>query len=99
MPRKKTPLRPLHGDEFFESAAVTREVVEHKASAPIFSQGDPAQRVMPIRRGTGRLSVVPKPGKEAVARMFSEGDFCGEGCFAGHPRRMASATSMTDATI
>ena len=49
---------------------------------------------MYIRKGTVKLSVVSKTGKEAVVGMLAEGDFFGEGCLAGQVKRMSSATAM-----
>ena len=89
----------LHGDEFFEAADVARHVLTFAPAKPIFSQGDPADSVMYIRKGTVKLSVVSKTGKEAVVGLLSDGDFFGEGCLAGQTRRMATATAMTASTI
>jgi CRP-like cAMP-binding protein len=89
----------LHGDEFFEVADVARTVLTFAAANPIFSQGDPADCVMYIRKGTVKLSVVSKTGKEAVVGLLTDGDFFGEGCLAGQSRRMATATAMTGSTI
>jgi CRP/FNR family transcriptional regulator, cyclic AMP receptor protein len=89
----------LRGDEFFEAADVAREVLTFGPAATIFSQGDPALSVMYIRKGTVKLSVVSKTGKEAVVGLLADGDFFGEGCLAGQNRRMATATAMTAATV
>ena len=43
--------------------------------------------------------MVSKMGKEATIGVLSEGDFFGEGCLAGQPLRMCSATAMTDCTV
>jgi len=64
-----------------------------------FVQGDSADAVFYIRKGKVRLSVVSKMGKEATIGVLSEGDFFGEGCLAGQPLRMCSATAMTDCTV
>jgi CRP/FNR family transcriptional regulator, cyclic AMP receptor protein len=89
----------LYGDEFFKAAEISREIVGYDAGAPIFSQGDPAESVMYVRKGTVKLSVVSKTGKEAIVGMITDGDFFGEGCLAGQIRRMSTATSMTGSTI
>ena len=49
-----------------------------------------------IQRGRVKLSVVSKQGKEAVIAILGVGDFFGEGCLAGQPLRMATASAMTD---
>ena len=85
--------------DFLDSAGVARKVVDFKRSAIIFSQGDPATSVMYIQRGGVRLSVVSRKGKEAVVAVLEAGDFFGEGCLAGQPRRMATARALLPSTI
>jgi CRP/FNR family transcriptional regulator, cyclic AMP receptor protein len=46
-----------------------------------------------------KLTVVSKEGKEAVVALLGEDDFLGEGCLAGQPVRMASATAIEDSAI
>jgi CRP/FNR family transcriptional regulator, cyclic AMP receptor protein len=72
--------------------------VEHAAGDGIFAQGDAANSVMYIERGSVRLSVVSSAGKEAVVAVLGPRCFFGEGCLAGQPARMATATAMTDCT-
>jgi CRP/FNR family cyclic AMP-dependent transcriptional regulator len=61
----------------------------------VFSQGDSSDAVFYIQKGRVRLSVVSKKGKEATIGVLNEGNFFGEGCLAGQPLRMCSATAMT----
>jgi CRP-like cAMP-binding protein len=42
---------------------------------------------------------VSKRGKEATIGVLNERDFFGEGCLAGQPQRMCSATAMTDCAV
>ena len=65
----------------------------------IFSQGDMADAVFYVQTGKVKLSVVSKTGKEATIGILGEGDFFGEGCLAGQPLRMGSATAMTDCAV
>ena len=65
----------------------------------VFSQGDAADFVFYIQKGKVKLTVVSEQGKEAVVAMLGRDEFCGEGCLAGQPRRMATATAMTDCEI
>jgi CRP-like cAMP-binding protein len=99
MPSNKRRQRPLSGDEFFEAAGVSRTLLEYAAHVTIFAQGDAADTVMYIRRGTVKLAVVSSSGKEAVVALLDGGDFFGEGCLAGQNRRMATATAMTPVTL
>ena len=40
-----------------------------------------------------------KRGKEATIGILNEGDFFGEGCLTGQPRRLCSATAVTDCSV
>ncbi|HZR26299.1 MAG TPA: Crp/Fnr family transcriptional regulator [Vicinamibacterales bacterium] len=65
----------------------------------IFTQGDACDHVMYIQAGGVKLSVLSKTGREAVVAMLGPGDFFGEGCLAGQPYRMGSATAITPSAI
>jgi CRP/FNR family transcriptional regulator, cyclic AMP receptor protein len=78
---------------------VRTECFEYPAEAAIFTQGDPATSVMYIERGAVRLSVLSQSGKEAVVALLEAGHFFGEGCLAGQPQRMATATAVAPSTI
>jgi CRP/FNR family transcriptional regulator, cyclic AMP receptor protein len=84
---------------FLDSAGVARKVTEFKKKEAIFSQGDPAKNVLYIQKGGVRLSVVNQIGKEAVVAILGPGDFFGEGCLAGQPIRIGSATAIAPATL
>jgi CRP/FNR family transcriptional regulator, cyclic AMP receptor protein len=84
---------------FLDSAGVARKVRELKKKAAIFSQGDAAKNVLYIQKGAVRLSVVNETGKEAVVAVLGPGDFFGEGCLAGQPIRIGSATAIAATTV
>jgi len=73
--------------------------VKYARSAVIFSQGDPAADVFYIQQGSVKLSVLSRTGKEAVVAILGPGDFFGEGCLAGQPRRMATASALGASTV
>jgi CRP/FNR family transcriptional regulator, cyclic AMP receptor protein len=95
--RVKQPAFDAH--TFLESAGVARKVVEFPKKTTIFAQGDAARHVMYIQQGAVKLSVVNSTGKEAVVAVLKAGDFFGEGCLAGQPIRMGSATSTAASTV
>src|SRR5271163_2181551 len=64
-----------------------------------YSQGETAESVMYLQEGGVKLSVVSEAGKEAVIAILSPGDFFGEGCLAGQPIRMGTATAITPASV
>ncbi|HKN61239.1 MAG TPA: cyclic nucleotide-binding domain-containing protein [Candidatus Acidoferrales bacterium] len=84
--------------DFLDTAGVSRKVAEFKKKETIFSQGDPAKNVLYIQKGGVRLSVVNETGKEAVVAVLGPGDFFGEGCLAGQPIRIGTASAITATT-
>ena len=77
---------------FLDSVGTSRRVAEFRKKQAIFSQGDAADSVMYVQKGSVKLTVVNENGKEAVVAFFGSGDFLGEGGMAGQTVRMATAT-------
>jgi len=65
----------------------------------IYSQGDPGDALFFVGKGKIRLTVVSPRGKEAVIAILGAGDFFGEGCLAGQPRRMSTAAATSECSI
>jgi CRP-like cAMP-binding protein len=91
--------RTFNAQAFLDSVGVARTIVEYQPGDVIFSQGDPCKVVLYIQHGAVKLSVLSKAGKEAVVAMLGPGDFFGEGCLAGQPVRMGSATATERSTV
>jgi CRP/FNR family cyclic AMP-dependent transcriptional regulator len=79
---------------FLKSAGVSPRTVRFATGAVIFAQGAKANSVFYAQVGGIKLSVLSSAGKEAVVAMLGPGDFFGEGCLAGQPLRMATATAV-----
>ena len=92
-------LPPFDLTTFLDSAGAARRVIKYARSAVVFSQGDPATHVFYIQKGSVKIAVLSKAGKEAVVGILGQGDFFGEGCLAGQPRRMATAAAMSASTV
>ena len=73
--------------------------VEFRRAEVIFSPGDACDSVMYIQCGGVKVSVASNSGREAVVAVLGPGDFLGEGCLAGEPRRMRRATAVTRSTL
>ena len=84
---------------FLDSAGLSRRVAAYRPGEVIFTQGDPCEHVFYIRQGNVKLTVLSKAGREAVVAMLGVGEFFGEGCLAGQPVRMGSASATTDSAI
>jgi CRP-like cAMP-binding protein len=101
----KTPLpddvtaTDFNAEAFLESAGLAKTIVQYGRDETIFTQGDACEHVLYVQSGGVKLSVLSKTGKEAVVAMLGPGDFFGEGCLAGQPVRMGSATAMTPSAI
>jgi len=76
-----------------------RTISHYRKKQSVFVQGDPADAVFYVRTGRVKLSVVSARGKSAVVAMVAPGEFFGEGCLAGQPLRMATASTMTEAVL
>ena len=86
-------------ENFLSNSGNGRKLLTYKRNSGIFSQGDPADAIFYIQKGTVKLSVVSDRGKEAVIAFLERGDFFGEGCLTAQRLRMASATATADCAI
>jgi len=89
----------FNAQTFLESAGVAKTIVKYGRGDAIFTQGDACEHVMYIQTGGVKLSVLSKNGREAIVAMLGPGDFFGEGCLAGQPVRIGSASAITPTTI
>lgn len=65
----------------------------------IFTQGQPADSLYFLVAGKVRLSVTTQDGKEGIVATLTPGTFFGEGCLAGQPLRIATATAVGACTV
>ena len=84
---------------FLAKVGSGKTMLKSQKETIIFSQGDAADAVFNIQDGKVKLTVVSQQGKEAVVAILERGSFFGEGCLAGQPVRMATATSLEDSSI
>jgi len=93
----RTPV--FNAQAFLDSAGIAKTIAEYGREETIFTQGDVCKHVMDIQTGGVKLSVLSENGREAVVAMLGPGDFFGEGCLAGQPIRIGSATAITPSVI
>jgi CheY-like chemotaxis protein len=72
---------------------------EYQADEIIFLQGDMADAVFYIQSGKVKLTVVSQSGMEVVVASLPEASFFGEGCLAGQPLRLSSASAVQQSTV
>jgi CRP/FNR family cyclic AMP-dependent transcriptional regulator len=71
-----------------QSGTMSAETIrEYRKDQTVFTQGDLADTVFYIQSGQAKLTIISQHGKEAVVAFPKSGDFFGEGCMAGQPRR------------
>jgi CRP/FNR family transcriptional regulator, cyclic AMP receptor protein len=97
MPSKR--VRSVDPQTFLASVGAGRSAMKYKRGQPIFRQGDAADAVFYIQNGKAQVTVVSEQGKEGVIGMLEAGEFLGEGCLAGQPLHMASASAAEESAI
>ena len=98
-PILKSPEGRFDPKEFLAKIGEGRTVSTYRKYQEVFSQGGIADCVFYIQEGKVKLTVVSAHGKEAVVAIFGKDEFCGEGCLAGQPKRIASAAALTQCEI
>jgi CRP-like cAMP-binding protein len=84
---------------FLTTAGIGKAILECAKNKEIFAQGDLADSVFYIQKGRIKLAVLSGQGKEAVVAILQPGQFFGEGCLNGRPRRVATATALEDGVV
>jgi len=90
---------PVDWPAFLAGITRGKSVLEYGANRMIFIQGDPADSVFYLRQGKVKLAVTSQQGKEAIVTILDADEFFGEGCLAGQPLRISTATAVTDCTL
>ena len=81
---------------FLKAVGEGKSLAKYRKGDTVFAQGDPCDGVFYIQSGDCKVSVISEQGKEAVVALHGKGDFFGEGCLNGQPRRLATVTAMSD---
>jgi CRP/FNR family cyclic AMP-dependent transcriptional regulator len=97
--RKTAAAKIFNPHTYFKPYASKFHQLELSRHAVAYSQGAAAGSVFYIERGGIKLSVLAPNGKEAIIAMLGPGDFFGEGCLAGQPVRMATATAIVPTSV
>jgi len=98
-PTKTRGSRRFDPAVFLETAAKGRVITTHSKKHVIFAQGDAADAVFYIKKGKVKVTVVSAQGKEAVVAILGVDEFVGEGCLIGQPKRLATASAMTECVM
>jgi CRP/FNR family transcriptional regulator, cyclic AMP receptor protein len=84
---------------FLTANGLAGKPTHYVEGAVIYGQGDRADNVLYIKSGTVKLTVVNNQGKKITVATFGPGDFFGEGCMAGQPRRIGTTSVVAPATL
>src|SRR5579859_4559220 len=84
---------------FLSTIGAGRKLVSFRKGQTIFAQGDAAESLFVIQKGSVKVSVKSRAGKEAILDILSDADFVGKDSVAGEPFRTASASALTDCSL
>ena len=85
--------------DFLSRAGNGRTIEKYRTRETVYRQGDLGSAVYYLQKGKAKKSVTSRNGKEAVVAILEPGDFFGEGCLSGMPRRLLTITAMTDCAV
>jgi CRP/FNR family cyclic AMP-dependent transcriptional regulator len=97
--KRKKKMQAFDPKAFLSKITDGHTVSNYPKDAIVYTQGEPADSVFYMHKGKAKITVLSEQGKEAVVALLGVGDFFGEGCLAAQPRRMATASAMTDCLI
>jgi len=97
MARKK--VQKLDPQSFTTADGAGRSHVTYQRDQTIFRQGDAADAVFYIQQGKVQITIVSEEGKERVVAMLESGEFFAEGCLAGQPMHLATASATAECSI
>jgi CRP-like cAMP-binding protein len=84
---------------FLAQSGLGRTIVRLAPKGVFFSQGDPADSIFYLQKGSARVTVVSAAGKEATIALLAAGDFVGEEALAAVTGlRLSTATALTACT-
>jgi CRP/FNR family transcriptional regulator, cyclic AMP receptor protein len=96
----KTASGPLFDPAvFLATAGLGRGIAAYSKKEVVFAQGDDADAVFYIKKGKVKVAVLSPEGKEAVVALLGPDEFVGEGCLIGQPKRLATASAMTECQL
>ena len=84
---------------FLRRVGTQKTIREYRDRQAIYSQGDAADAMFQIEKGSVKLVVASPRGKQAVIAISGPGDVFGEGCLVNRSLRMSTATAIQPSTI
>lgn len=97
--RRRAAQPAFDAGAFLESAGAARRIVTYPKGKKVFVQGQPSDTVMYIQKGSIKISVLSRAGKEAVVAILGPGDFFGEAALTSQTIRIGTATATAPTTV
>jgi CRP/FNR family cyclic AMP-dependent transcriptional regulator len=85
--------------DYLSHANGDRTIKSYEKGIQIYAQGDASDSVYYILSGQAKVTVLSERGKEAVVAIHNKGDFFGDGCLCGQPKRLASVAAHEKSEI
>ena len=95
----RTPTPGFNSQSFLTRPGPGKKFLSCLPKQNIFSQGDHADAVYYLQKGTVKLTVLSAQGKEAVIAILKPGHFFGEQCLTGHTIRSMTATALESSVV
>lgn len=84
---------------FLAKVGTGKTISVYRKDQVIFAQGEVADTVFYIQKGSVKVVVLSDQGKEAVVGILEPGQFFGEGCMNGHALRISTSTALEESLI
>jgi len=91
-----TPFDPL---AFLAKVGTGKTISVYLKDQVIFAQGEVADTIFYIQKGSVKIVVLSDQGKEAIIGILEPGQFFGEGCMNGHSLRISTSTATEESLI
>jgi CRP/FNR family cyclic AMP-dependent transcriptional regulator len=91
-----TPFNPL---AFLAKVGTGKTISVYLKDQVIFAQGEVADTIFYIQKGSVKIVVLSDQGKEAIIGILEPGQFFGEGCMNGHSLRISTSTATEESLI
>ena len=89
----------LNSRNFLKRIGTQETIREYQDQQTIYSEGDAADAMFQIQKGSVKLVVASQRGKKAVIAILGQADVFGEGCLVNRTVRRSTATAIQASTI
>jgi CRP/FNR family cyclic AMP-dependent transcriptional regulator len=97
--RDKTTKAEFDSRAFLERSGPGVTLERYQRSQPILVQGDPADSVGFIRRGSVKATILSGRGKEAIVGIFRQGQFFGESGLGNSRLRTSTIVALEESLV